>query len=381
MKEGTQRWILLGSFTLLLAALAVVLMLLKSGMPKLSAAEPRIEVTPEPKTEEDAVRMRTPIPTPVRPVETPRPIYPEKAVNLLVNGSPLFAVDSREAAEQLVRLYLNECAYENLDANAVLLTASVDAEISTVPADGSAEYLAFDAALNKLRKNRSLIPVRRTVERVAVLIETPAPQSTRSAQLFFGTRLFRHCGVASRTLVFTETLYKDGLAVSETETLNTPVLTGVAQNLLIGAYTVGTDMTEPDPSEGVRGPATSLSFQAPIRGTLVGYFGLATGEARYGVDYTAFPDTRVVAPEAGTVVFLGERPGYGYIIEIRHEEGFTSRLSFNATPNLTDLVLGKHVQKGSTLATLNPLEDASECVLHYELLIDGVPYNPLFYLP
>ena len=43
-------------------------------------------------------------------------------INLLVNGTPLFALDSREVAEQLVYLYLEECANENLDANAFLLT-------------------------------------------------------------------------------------------------------------------------------------------------------------------------------------------------------------------------------------------------------------------
>ena len=386
MKELAKRWILLGCFAVVLTALAVLLPLLSSARtPKLSLSEPRVVVTPEPKTGEDAIVVRTPVPTPVRVVVTPRPVYPEKAVNLLVNGKPVFAVVSREIAEQLVRMYLEECAYENLDENAVLLTASVDAELSTVPADGSVEYLEFDAAMNKLRKNRSLIPVRRTAERVRIEDDLPAPQTERTPLLPQGTRMFRKLGVSSRLLVYTETLYKDGLAVSEAETLASPVRSGISRSVLIGTYRVpeGTayDPESPDPNEGQRGPTpVSLSLQAPIKGRITGCFGLKSGEMHYGVDYAAAPGTRVVAPEAGTVIFSGERPGLGYVIEIRHDEGFVSRLCF-ARSVKTDLVLDKHVKKGDTVAVLPETEGAKESVLHYELLIGGIPYNPLYYLP
>jgi len=385
MKENQKRWILLGSFLLVLAAVAVLLPLFFSdSKPRLSVSEPRTVITPTPKAEEESVRMRTPVPQPTQAVVTPRPVYPRSAVNLLVNGTPLFALDSREVAEQLVYLYLEECANENLDANAFLLTASIDAELATVPADGSVEYIEFDVALNKLRKNRSLIPVRRTVERVNVRSETPVETNESTALLPEGTRMFRRYGVDARTLVFSETLYKDGLAISETETLNTPVQTGIGRSVLTGTYSLSPDAPEgePIPNEGMHGPnSAALSFVSPIRGTLVGCFGMQTGEMRYGVDFSAAPGTRILAPESGTVIFLGERPGYGYVIEIRHEDGFVSRLSCGAAPNIFDLVLERHVTKGETIAQLPQVEGETESILHYELLIDGIPYNPLFYLP
>jgi hypothetical protein len=386
MKENKKLWILLGSFALVLAALAVALpLLIAGGRPKLSAAEPRTFVTPTPKAEEESVRMRTPVPLPTQATPTPRPEYPPKAVNLLVNGVPLFAVDSREAAEQLVYLYFEECANENLDANAFLLTASIDAELATVPADGSAEYVEFDVAMNKLRKNRSLIPVRRTVERVNVNSETPRAQTERTVLLPYGTRMFRHCGVDARTLVFSETIYKDGLAITETETLSTPVQAGIARSILNGTYRSSVGIVHEGElilNEGKHGPSPDpLSFVPPIRGRLVGCFGSSTGEMRYGVDYAAMPGTRIVAPESGTVIFLGERPGYGYIIEIRHDAGFVSRISCSAAPNACDLVLERHVTKGETIAQLPQIEGETESILHYELIIDSIPYNPLYYLP
>ena len=385
MKESKKRWILILSFVTVLAVLAAVFPLVfRKGATRLAASEPRIVITPTPKTEEDAVSVRTPAPTAVPVIQTPRPVYPQRAVNLLVNGTPLFAVGSREVAEQLTRIYLDECAYENLDGNTILLTASVDAELSTVPADGSVEYLEFDVAINRLRKNRSLIPVRRTVERVDIKTEEPSPVTETTPLLPEGSRMFRKLGVASRTLVYVETLYKDGLAVSETETLNTPVQSGIARSTLIGAYRLPAwfDPKAPNALEGSQGPTpVSLSFSTPVRGTLVGQYGMQTGTMRYGIDYAAQSGTRVVAPESGTVIFLGERPGLGYVIEIRHDEGFVSRLSFGAKAIVPDLMLEKHVNKGDPVAVLPEMEGSESSVLHYELLIDGIPYNPLFYLP
>ncbi len=382
MKAKTKRLILIGGFAVVLITLAVVLPL-TLGTPKLSLTEARIVLTPEPKTEEDDVLAYTPVPTQAAPAGTPVPVYPQKAVNLLADGVPLFAVDSREAAEQLVRLYVDECAYEHLEDNDVLLTATVDVALATVPADGSVEYVAFDAALNRLRKNRSLIPVRRTVERVSVLAEAPAPQTERTALLPQGARMLVRCGVESRTLVFTETLYKDGLAVSETETLRMPIRNGVARHTLLGSYrytgAVSDALIRDEGSAGAK--PQSLSFAAPVRGKLTSCFGLATGTMRYGVDFSAAPETRIVAPESGTVVFLGERPGLGYVIEIRHEEGFVSRICVGAKAAVAGLTLEKHVQKGETIGYLPQIESSRETILHYELLIDGIPHNPLFYLP
>ena len=152
------------------------------------------------------------------------------------------------------------------------------------------------------------------------------------------------------------------------------------------AVSLGEVMLRLDPGEGrIR---TARQFRAwegggeynVVRG-LHKCFGMQTGEMRYGVDFSAAPGTRILAPESGTVIFLGERPGYGYVIEIRHEDGFVSRLSCGADPNIFDLVLERHVTKGETIAQLPQVEGVTESILHYELLIDGIPYNPLFYLP
>ena len=384
MKESAKRWILIGSFTLATAALALVSSLRPRSVPNRPAPEAEVTATPAPTAEEDSVAVRTPVPTPVRP--TPVPAYPPQAVNLLVNGAPLFALDSREIAEELIRTYFHECAYENIDRDSALRSASVEAELSTVPADGSVEYVAFDVALNKLRKNRSLIPVRRTVESVERTVGDAETQSENTRLLPIGSRMFLRCGVGSRTLVFSETHSKDGLAVSRTETLTMSVVAAVPRSILIGAYHYPAagplDPDVLDPNEGMRGPVSeTLSFAAPIEGELSACFGLRTGEMHYGVDWTAVPGTPVTAPESGTIVFLGERPGCGFVIEIRHEDGFLSRICIGSDTVDPEIRLDRHVVKGEQIAALPAVEGALTSTLHYELLIDGVPYNPLFYVP
>ncbi len=387
MKDATRRWILIGSFALILAALAFVLpVLLHRGAPKLSLSETRVVVTPEVTPEVESIQLRTPVPTPVPVVATPEPVYPAHAVNLLVNGIPLFTLDSREVAEQLVRSYLEECAYENLDGSTVLRTAAIDAELSTLPADGSVEYVAFDVALNKLRKNRSLIPVRRTVERVELVLDRPEPQTEYTRLLPAGARMFRRIGTDSRAFVFTETLYKEGLAVSETETMTMSVVAGIARVMLVGTYRYpnasAPNPGEPILGEGEKGPVSeTLSFQNPIRGTIVAGFGMQTGVMHYGMDFSAAPGTRVTAPESGTIVFLGERPGCGFVIEIRHEEGFLSRICIGSNTAVNGLALDKHVKKGEQIAVLPETEGEKTSILHYELLINDIPYNPFYYLP
>ena len=56
MKESTKRWILIGSFTLVLALLAVLVPLLFTDeRPKAALKEPITVITPEPEIGEDAI--------------------------------------------------------------------------------------------------------------------------------------------------------------------------------------------------------------------------------------------------------------------------------------------------------------------------------------
>lgn len=379
MKDGKLRWILLGGFVGVLILLAVAFTLLpRDQAPKISALEPRVIETATPAPIELTIDVLSPEPSSVFFPSTPAPVYPLTAVNLLVDGVPLFAVDSRETAELLIRTYLDRCAFEGMEENCILLKAAIAAELSTVPADGSVEYLSYDAALQKLLKNRSYVSVHRTVERADVAVDAVESQSENSRLLPEGTRMYRRLGAGARTLTLTEILYKDGIACSDTETLKRQILGATPQSILVGTYRSAQPDREPYVNEGEHGKDKgSLSFVYPMRGKIVSCFGTRMGKMHYGIDLSAAPGSRINAPESGTVIFCGERAGYGFVIEIRHENGFVSRI---ASCGDVQVELEQHVTRGMQIASLPAGETAANPILHYELLIDGIPYNPLYYL-
>ena len=113
-----------------------------------------------------------------------------------------------------------------------------------------------------------------------------------------------------------------------------------------------------------------------MRGQMVHYFGYVEGKMNYGLEIGNSAGTNVVAPGEGVVVYCGERGAYGFVVDIDHGNGFVSRLT-----HLSDVQveLNQRVFIGDPVGKLAPDADGGKPVLHYELIIDGIPYNPLFY--
>ena len=89
------------------------------------------------------------------------------------------------------------------------------------------------------------------------------------------------------------------------------------------------------------------------------------------------PGTNITAPGEGIVVYCGERGAYGFVVDIDHGNGFVSRLTHL---NDVQLELNQRVFQGDKIGTLAPDEDGDKATFHYELIIDGIPYNPLYYI-
>ena len=85
----------------------------------------------------------------------------------------------------------------------------------------------------------------------------------------------------------------------------------------------------------------------------------------------------VTAPAEGLIVYCGERGAYGFVVDIDHGNGFVSRLT-----HLSDVVveMNQRVFAGDAIGVLAEDPDGGKPVFHYELMIDGIPYNPLYYI-
>ena len=372
---------------LLLAAIgavvliAVVLFAAGKLRPVLSLSLPHTQEQAEPQAVEIAITI-TPSPTPV-PTATPRPTalsYPANAVNLVVNGSPMMALSNRDSAERMLSEYLAICANENLAENERLIRAYIDATLAIAPVDGSVEYLPYEEAKTRLLANRSLLPVVRTTELVTLEVGTVETMTLEQSALPVGTRFYRSLGLAEHRLALREIIYKSGIAVSDAQTLvSTRVGSEPGMCIVENGTATLPNAFAVEAVYPVGKDAGELQFIVPCRGgTLEAGFGMRDGQMHYGVDYALRAGAAILAPESGTVIFCGERGDYGLVIEIRHGNGFVSRLTHCASPSV---VLDQHVYRGEQIALLALEENEPSPHLHYELLIDSIPYNPLQYLP
>jgi hypothetical protein len=96
-----------------------------------------------------------------------------------------------------------------------------------------------------------------------------------------------------------------------------------------------------------------------------------------GIDLSAPMGTPIVAPAGGTVDRVAVENGYGNIIEIDHGNGIRTRYA-----HCSRIVarLGQHVERGDRIATVGNTGLSVGPHLHYEILINGRPVNPLTYV-
>lgn len=122
--------------------------------------------------------------------------------------------------------------------------------------------------------------------------------------------------------------------------------------------------------------SASLAWIMPVSGRIVSGFGDAAGSdssdgARaVGITLAPVASAQIVAPAAGRVAFAGDYRGYGRIVIIDHDGGWTSLIT-----NLGRLDVGvsARVLQGSPLGLAGP----GRPTVTVELRKDGTPVNPL----
>jgi septal ring factor EnvC (AmiA/AmiB activator) len=121
-------------------------------------------------------------------------------------------------------------------------------------------------------------------------------------------------------------------------------------------------------------PGPGFAWILPVSGRIVTGFGDADGASRsIGVTFAPPANAQVVAPAAGRVAFAGDYRGYGRIIIIDHEGGWTSLIT-----NLgrLDVAVAARVVQGSPLGLAGP----GRPTVTVELRKDGTPVNPLAFI-
>ena len=123
------------------------------------------------------------------------------------------------------------------------------------------------------------------------------------------------------------------------------------------------------------------NFIWPARGRITSPYGMRVISGRKdfhaGIDIGGPTGTNIVAAEGGRVSYAGYMRGYGNVIILSHDGGYSTVYGHNSV-NLVKK--GQYVKKGSTIAKLGSTGNATGPHLHFEIRSGGKPVNPLSYL-
>lgn len=314
----------------------------------------------------------TPLPTPVPPA------VPADAAEILCNMKPLFIVPSHAEAETLLQSYLQRCA--DAAAPERVLSATFACELRIVNALDNVPYYTIDEAMELLLSDLSVIPVTVTSERTTVT-DIPVSAETRAdATLAKGTRIVTQLGSPIRTVTRTTVTYLFGEEQSVSEPVTETVKQGSPTVVRVGTGDFPAKGSDKQSKKKEQDTSASwiMELTFPLAGkkrVLVTPFGVTDGVFRRGADYEGEAGSVVSAPAGGIVIFCGERGEYGFTVDIDHGNGCISRLT-----HLSDagLKLNQRVFSGDTVGYLSAdsTGDRAKPVLHYELLVDGIPVDP-----
>ena len=121
----------------------------------------------------------------------------------------------------------------------------------------------------------------------------------------------------------------------------------------------------------------------PLRGAITAGFGQRmdpfTGEGAFhsGVDIAAPFGTPIRAAGDGIVFHAGPDSSYGNEALIDHGYGLTTKYCHLRTLNV---VMGQEVSRGQIIGTVGMTGRTTGPHLHYEVLVEGTPVNPVHYL-
>ena len=123
------------------------------------------------------------------------------------------------------------------------------------------------------------------------------------------------------------------------------------------------------------------NFIWPVRGRITSPYGMRVISGRKdfhaGIDIGGPTGTNIVAAESGRVSYAGYMRGYGNVIILSHDGGYSTVYGHNSV-NLVKK--GQYVKKGSVIGKVGRTGNATGSHLHFEIRLSGKPVNPLSYL-
>ncbi|MTI46235.1 peptidoglycan DD-metalloendopeptidase family protein [Sporosalibacterium faouarense] len=185
-----------------------------------------------------------------------------------------------------------------------------------------------------------------------------------TSSLYSDQKTVQKAGVYGEKEVFAKVIRHNGVEV-EKEVMKEVVISDPKVQVELQ----GTKALPPKKGTGI--------FMRPTRGTLTSRFGARWGRMHYGVDLASRIGTPIKAADGGVVTFAGWKGTYGYMVEIDHGAGFTTRYGHCSKIYVK---VGEKVYKDKTIAAVGNTGRSTGPHVHFEVRKHGVPQNPLNYI-
>lgn len=130
-------------------------------------------------------------------------------------------------------------------------------------------------------------------------------------------------------------------------------------------------------SASTRGRSDPIRFAWPMLGDITSHYGPRDDEFHTGMDIAAVTGQAVRAALGGTVVEAGWRGGYGLCVVVDHGNGLQTLYAHNSQ---LEVEIGDQVDSGQLLALAGSTGYSTGPHLHFEILLNGFPVNPLPWL-
>ena len=183
----------------------------------------------------------------------------------------------------------------------------------------------------------------------------------------------------------------DKISIAELYETNLQEFTTV-ENAVASLYVkkvVPVTTTKKKTSSGKVNTSSNVSYQKvslginlirPISGTITSRFGERSSirvSNHTGLDIAAPRGTPIKAAASGTVTFSGRSGSYGYMVVITHENGIQT---YYAHCSKLYVSTGTYVNQGDVIAAVGSTGNSTGNHLHLEIRVNGVDYNPQYYL-
>jgi len=120
----------------------------------------------------------------------------------------------------------------------------------------------------------------------------------------------------------------------------------------------------------------SIPSILPVNGWITRHFSTDPENLHLAIDFAATTGTPIRATAMGVVEDIRTDSNFGLMVEIRHENGFMTRYGHCSQVLVS---VRDRVNRGQTIALVGNTGRSTAPHLHYEILKDGRPVNPLDY--